>query len=252
MRRGNFPDIDPANNDTLAGSIRFVFKKMLQDVNGTLPAEIISYNRKTNRAQVKILIAIVGTDGTVQPRPQIASIPVLILGGGNVMLSFALKPGNLGWVIANDRDISLFLQTYTQAPPNTPRLSNFADALFVPDQMRNYVINDSDTDNAVFSTTDGLTRIVVGDELIQLIVTSQTTSTDISEIDITPSRVNFSCTDGTESSGIEITPAGMTFTGAIGGIELDGTLDASGAPGGTLHVHGAITASGSITPDIPP
>ena len=72
----NNPSIDPANNGSLAGTIQFAFSKMMQQVNGMLPASVLSYDRETNRAQVQLLIDIVGTDGTQYPRPQLASVPV--------------------------------------------------------------------------------------------------------------------------------------------------------------------------------
>lgn len=160
--RNNNPSIDPADNNSLAGSMRFAFSKMLQQINGMLPAKVIAYDRTTNRVQVQLLIAMVTTDGSKVSRPQIASIPVLVLGGGDCMLSFPLKENDLGWVLANDRDISLFLQSYIEAPPNTQRIKNFSDGLFIPDIMTNYTIDPEDTDNAVFSTVDGTIRIAIG------------------------------------------------------------------------------------------
>ena len=110
----NNPSIDPADNDSLVGSITFAFKKLLQQVNGMLPAQVIAYDRTTNRVQVQILITILTTDGSQVPRPQVASLPVLIMGGGGFTISFPIKEGDFGWVLANDRDISLFLQNYSQ------------------------------------------------------------------------------------------------------------------------------------------
>lgn len=236
----NQPDIDPANNDSLAGTIRFAFKKMFQDVNGMLPAQVIRYDRKNNRVQVQILISIVGTDGTIQPRPQIASIPVLVLGGGGVMLNFSLNPGDLGWVAANDRDISLFLQTYTLAQPNTPRMANFADALFIPDVMRSYVINPEDEDSALLSTVDGNMRVAVNSDGVK-VTTIDPLHNKRSVITVTPAGVTV------QSDAITIEPY-LTLTPVV----TWGGLLISELPAGTLHVHGNITASGLITPGTPP
>jgi len=159
---GNPPDIDPANNDSLAGTIQFAFYKMLQSVNGMLPAQVIQYDRETNRVQVQLLIAVVTTNGAQISRPQIASLPVLVLGGGGFMMSFNLNPGDLGWVMANDRDISLFLQTYQETAPNTARVKNFADGLFIPDVMKGYTIAEEDSGNAILQSTDGTVKISLG------------------------------------------------------------------------------------------
>lgn len=162
MNTGNNPDIDPANNESLAGTLQFAFYKLLQGVNGMLPAQVIAYDRTKNRVQVQLLIAVVGTDGSQISRPQLASIPVLLLGGGNFFLSFNLNVGDLGWVIANDRDISLFLQTYSEAAPNTGRIKNFSDGVFIPSVMTGYTIASEDNANAVLQSLDGTVKISLG------------------------------------------------------------------------------------------
>lgn len=129
------PSFDPANRGDLAGTIRFVLTKFLQGLDDMLPAKVISYDRVTNRAQVQPLIAIVTTGDTQVQRAQVASIPVLQLGGGGFVISCPLNAGDLGWIKANDSDISLFLQFLQNSPPNTARLHSFEDGLFIPDTM---------------------------------------------------------------------------------------------------------------------
>ena len=168
----NNPSIDPANNDTLAGSIRFAFGKLIQDINGMLPAQVIEYDRTANRVQVQLLISLITTDGSSIPRPQLASLPVLILGGGGYILSYPINTGDLGWVIANDRDISNFLQTYSQSTPNTYRISQFSDGLFIPDAMRGYTISSDDSAKVVLQTLDGTSKISLGTSNITITTTS--------------------------------------------------------------------------------
>jgi Phage protein Gp138 N-terminal domain len=168
MISGNPPDIDPANNDTLAGSMRFAFFKLLQGVNGVLPAQVLTVSDDRTRVTVQPLIAVVSTTGAQIQRPRIENVPVATWGGGDLFLSFPLVPGNLGWIIANDRDISLFLQTYNATAPNTGRIKNFADAVFVPDIMTGYTINSDDVNNAVLSNKDGSIRISIGANGVQV------------------------------------------------------------------------------------
>lgn len=163
------PSINPADNGTLAGAVTFSFQKMLQNVNGMLPAKVISYDRTTNRVQVQLSINIVGTDGSVYPRPQLASIPVFVFGGGGFRLSFPLKSGNLGWVIANDRDISNFLKSYSQTSPNTARVKNFSDGVFFPDVMTGLnTIDSGDSNNAVLQNNSGTVTISISDEVVTI------------------------------------------------------------------------------------
>jgi len=217
----NTPDIDPANNGSLAGSMKFAFQKMMQNTNGMLPAKVIAFDRTTNRVQVQLLISILTTSGATVPRQQLASLPVLILGGGGYMLNFNLVEGDLGWVAASDRDISLFLQSYSEAAPNTARMFSFSDGLFIPDVMKGYTISGGDADNAVLQNLSGTVKIA-----------------------LTPSGVQIT------SPTVTLVNGAMTVTGVFtaGGLTLTG---GAGDIVGNLHVVGAITATGSITPFVP-
>src|SRR5579871_3597939 len=97
------PDIDPVNNDSLAGLIAHSFKKQIQNVNKMLPAQVIAYQPASGNVaanvQVQPLIMIVDTAGNQTARAQIANVPVVQIGGGGFILNFPLKTGDLGWII---------------------------------------------------------------------------------------------------------------------------------------------------------
>lgn len=216
---GNILSLDPAINDTLAGTIAFSFKKMMQNTDGMLPAQIVSYDRATNRATVTILIARLTTNGSLVSRSMVASVPVLLLGGGGYMISFPLTAGNFGWIIANDRDISNFLADYEESAPATLRIKSFNDGLFIPDAMTGYTINPVDADNAVIQSLDGTIKIA-----------------------LTPLGVVI-------TGGVTVT-GGISASGGSGSypVQLSGNILLTG----NLAVSGNITAGGTITPDTPP
>lgn len=166
----NPPSIDPANEDNLPGLFRHVFNKLMQGVDGMLPARIVAVNddRNNPRVTVQPLIAIVTTGNEQIARAQIASLPVFQFGAGGYMLSFPLNPGDLGWILASDRDVSIFLQSYNESRPQTFRRQNFADSLFIPDAMRNYTINTEDADNPVFQKADGSVRLALWSEFAKI------------------------------------------------------------------------------------
>lgn len=168
MSINNNPSINPADNGSLAGTLQFVYKKLAQGTDGMLPAKVINYDRDSNRVSVQLLINLITTDGSQVPRPQLASIPVLLLGGGDYFISFPIDTGNLGWVMANDRDISLFLQSYAQSPPNTNRIKSFSDAIFIPDIMTGYTINPSDANNMVIQNNAGTVKISLSSTQINI------------------------------------------------------------------------------------
>lgn len=156
------PSISPASIGTLPGVVRLVLEKFKQGLDDCLPARVISYDRATNQARVQPLIMIVSTSGEEIDRAQVAEIPVFQIGAGGFLLSFPINEGDLGWIKANDRDISIFKQSMDNSPPNTQRKHSFEDAFFIPDSMMRDVVIDPDDANAVvLQSQDGSIKIAL-------------------------------------------------------------------------------------------
>lgn len=169
MVNSTTPSRNTAGDDTLKGVISLALTKFLQNTDDMLPARVVAYDRETNRASVQPLISMVNTANEIVPRAQIASIPVAQFGAGNFVLSFPVNPGDLGWIKASDRDISLFLQSLVESPPNTARKHNFSDAVLIPDTMfRGVTINAEDSANAVLQTLDGTVRIAIWADKVKI------------------------------------------------------------------------------------
>jgi len=165
----NTPSLDPADNDTLAGAFNLVLKKMMQNFHVALPAKVVSAQRTPiPRVQVQPLINVLTTGNNQIPRQIIGSIPIVQIGGGGVLISFNVKPGDQGLLIACDRDISNYLQSNTQAQANTFRTHDFADSFFIPYVIASYVINEEDVENAVMQTTDGSLRLAFDGDRIKI------------------------------------------------------------------------------------
>jgi len=211
------PSRDPADDGSLAGTLRNVMKKMTQGTDGMLPATVIAFDRASNRATVKPVVMMVGTDGGTLGRAQIASVPVFQIGAGGFMLNFNLKGGDLGWIIANDRDTSLFLQGGTEQPPNTKRMKSFEDGVFFPDALRNFVINAEDQENAVFQTLDGTVRVALWAD----------------QVKVTAPKVLIETPDAT----IDATLTTMTGNAIINGnLQVDGNATVTGTVHGVTDV----------------
>ena len=152
--------ISPAAMGDLLGTVGFILTKQLQRTDDMLPAMVLAYDRSTNQASVQPLIAIVTTDNIQVQRSLVPSIPVMQTGGGGFVFSWPIKPGDLGWIKANDSDISLFKQSFANSPPNTARLHSFEDAVFIPDSMmRAVTIDPDDADAVVLQSLDGSVKI---------------------------------------------------------------------------------------------
>lgn len=161
MSEGNLPSKDPADGGSLAGVLRSTYRKMMQGVDSMLPAKVLAYDRENNVATVQPLIALLTTDGSRVPRAQVARVPVLAMGGGGFVINFPLKAGDLGWIEASDRDISLYMQSFNESQPNTLRMHSFEDGRFIPDMMKAFDVADVGGDAMVIQSADGAVRIEI-------------------------------------------------------------------------------------------
>lgn len=238
------PSMNPSNRFDLAGTFRLLFTKWLQGVDDMLPAKVIAYDRETNRAQVQPLIVVVTTDNKIVPRVPIASVPVLQLGGGGFVMSFPIKTGDLGWIKANDRDVSLFFQSLAESAPNTARKHSFEDCIFIPDTMfKDVVIDGEDADNLVIQTLAGDVKISLSEDSIKIIA---------------PAAVIVECDTATvtAASTAQVTSPEITLTASTS-VTLDtpetiitGNLVAGAGGGSTAVFNGSFTATGEIKTDL--
>lgn len=185
------PSRDPANDDSLLGFARQILDKFLQGVDDMLPARVVKYDRATNRAVVVPMVKLLTTDNRQITRAQFASVPVLQLGGGGFVLSTNLKAGDLGWLKANDRDISLVLQAYRDNAPNTLRKHSFADAVFIPDAMRGITTSAGESDNFTLQSLDGSVRVSLGAASVNIVAPGASIKLSAAGVEMTgPVKIN--------------------------------------------------------------
>lgn len=156
----------PENYSDLGDVLATVMGVLSRQIENMLPCRVISYDRAANTAIVQPLMRVILTGGE-QPRAQIGPIPVFAAGGGNYVFNFPLKAGDLGWMLANDRDISAFVESLDESAPATFRTHSFNDAVLFPDPIRNFDTTGQDG-SVVLQSMDGAQRIAMGDNQITL------------------------------------------------------------------------------------
>jgi len=147
------------------------------DTRKLIPAQVAQFDRTKNMATVQPMVMLVDVSDNTRMRKAVANIPVISLGGGGFHISFPLKEGDLGWILASDRDISQFIKSLKAAPPNTFRKHTFSDGWFIPDVFRQYTINSADSAAMVIQTTDGATRISIGQGTVNITAPTSVTVT---------------------------------------------------------------------------
>lgn len=224
-----------------AGLMATALRKFQIDDENSIPAIVIDFDRNSNLITVKPLIMWVDMNDIGHSRHTIADLNCLSLGGGGFHISFPIKEGDLGWVIAADRDISLFKQSLKESMPNTFRVHSFADGLFIPDVFRKYVINGEDSGAMVLQSTDGATRISIRDDNIKItapsnVVVDTPTTTFTGDVIIDKS---LTVTQQTAVNGGFTAAAGqacdLPTETTVNGKQVDG------------HIHGAVVRGGDNT-----
>lgn len=158
------PSRNPANESTLAGVVQLAVRKAMQSFDVMMPVEVVSYDRATNRAVVKHSIQMKGSNGENVDRAPVASIRVYQFGNGAFNVSLPIKPGDKGWLMAADRDLSLYQQDLNKTDaPNTQRMHSFQDGLFMPDAMANGDAPAGQGDRVVIGSNGGGTYFAFDD-----------------------------------------------------------------------------------------
>lgn len=193
------PLFDFANKGTLTGVFEHVLNKVMQNkIDHMLPCQVVSGNRM--RVTVQPLIKVVGVDGSFTNRSPQANLPVFTYGAGGFLISVPIVPGSIGWILASDRDISLYMQNASSSPPNTNRMHSFSDGWFIPDySASNITFSSADDANLIISSLDGTTKITVGPGGINL---SSPVAVNITSPILTHNGVNIGSTH--EHTNVEI------------------------------------------------
>ncbi len=162
----NNPSLRPENNGTLSGALNVVMNKFMQSIDGVMPARVVAYDPGTPAVvQVQPLIKIAGTSGESFSRGQVASVPVCQIGGGGFLLNFSLSAGDIGLLIASDRDISNFMETGQESAPNTFRIKSFSDGFFLPIVLDGYT---PATEGVSLQNYDGSVKISLDSSQINI------------------------------------------------------------------------------------
>ena len=166
----NFSNIDSSQDESLSSTFDFINNKIKQGLNIMLPCQVLAVDRTKNRVKVLPLIALLKTNGETMNRAIIDDIPICNLSAGGFIINFPIKVGDFGYIKSNDRDISLFKQSYKNSKPNTTRKNDFADSIFIPDVINQnlYNINEEDSEALVIQSYDNSTKISMSDGKIIL------------------------------------------------------------------------------------
>lgn len=210
----SIPSYNPADAQSETGLYEFLIDKALQKMEKVAPAKILKYDNKTNRAEVQILNLSITSTGEKLPQKPIPNVPVLMLSGGGFTMSFPMKKGDIGWLVAADRDISIFKQLLDMFTPNTYQKHRYKDSFFIPDKVNGFEISEDEQDAVLITSLDGTTKISLRDG--QARITAPKTIINSAD---TAVNGNLSVS-GTVTAGGDVTGANISLSTHIhGGVQ---------------------------------
>lgn len=226
------PSYNPADASSKEGFFNYYKETLFADLSVCLPAQIVEYDRMTNRAKVQPLIQAVAVGGQSLARPSLSNVPVHTCGGGGYAASFPLQPGDLGWIIVSDADISLFKQSLALSIPNTKRKHQPEDCFFLPDVFSRITVSSEDAGRAVWQTLDGSNKISMGTDDIK--VTTKRWEINASE-SVKFDTPQLSMTGTLNVAGLITATAGMVSNAVITATDF-----IAGALSFISHIHGGV------------
>jgi hypothetical protein len=149
--------------------INNLIERIKKEISVCLPAQVKAYDRAAHKVSIHLGLRNKTKAGTIYEVPVIENVPVVINGGGGYCVNFPLNAGDKGWLLIADKDISGFVNSLAISTPNTFRLHNLADAVFIPDVMKTAQINEADAGRAVFQTLDGSVKVSLGQDNIKVL-----------------------------------------------------------------------------------
>lgn len=248
------PNIDTANDGSLPGILRAWLQSFIREnLDDMLPSRVVSYDDASNRAVIKPLIMLKTTEGEKITRAQIPNIPVFRFGGGGFFIRFPIKPGDFGWLKANDRDVSLMFQRGgLEDWPNTNRLHSFSDAMFFPDTLKDWAIDGANADAMVIQSLNGSVCVALHDGKI-------TMKAPRLEVDIpkTEWKGDIRTNGNTTTTGVITGQGGLAISGDNGGgvsatfagsiKHISGTITSLGRKIDGSHTHSGVQPGGGTT-----
>lgn len=108
-----------------------LLKRDRDNLNTSLPGEIVSFDPATQTATIKVL-AQRNLNGQAVDYPELKQVPVHLPRGGGYVHTFPIKPGDGGQLHFQSRDITSWSSDGTPSPGANDRNHSLADAVFVP------------------------------------------------------------------------------------------------------------------------
>lgn len=244
----SIPSINPADVKDIAGLLNFFEKTIFLHLEKITPAQIISYDRNSNRASVQILNYSITSDGQKITRKPEYDIPVTVLGAGGFAFGFPVKEGDIGFLIAADSDISVFKKLLQLFAPAVYQRHKYKNSVFMPLIINGFTIAEDDAEAVLLASLDGETKISLKEGSAVITAENTIINSALAQINTSSAEINADTAVITAESTINGNLAvngNITSTGAVTGASIIDNSGASGTFANQVTAENGIIKSGS-------
>lgn len=158
-----FNDLTSRFYPNLHSNINSVLEHLKAKLEVCIPAIVDSIDREKSMVTVLLAPKMIFPNGDMEERGYV-EVPILVSSGGGFMINFPIKEGDVGWVIAGDRDTTGYREDNSK-PYDLLSLGShsYSFGFFIPDVFSNvdktFKLTEEDTDKLVIQTLNGNTKI---------------------------------------------------------------------------------------------
>jgi hypothetical protein len=220
-----------------------IFNNFSMQFECMLPAIVQKYDRQKNIVSIQCAISHTTVTGEVIDRV-LMQVPCFNPAGSSVGINFPLQKGDTGWVIACDRDTSLFMKELKKSQANTSIFHKFHFGFFIPDKIKGFQIGSEDEGALVIQTLDGTSKISIKG--------GQITVTSTNNVNVNAVNVDLQATNVNLTASNTVCTTNATFNGNI---TVNGTITSTtdfivGDVSLMTHAHTSSVAGSPTSPPI--
>lgn len=168
QKEASFSSLEERFYPEFSSSLSTILDVFKAQMEVCIPAIVIDVDREKNIVKVEYAPNIKLSTGEDIKRGVI-EVPILVASGGGFMVNFPISKGDVGWVIAGDRDTTNYREDNSkQYNLFSLETHQYNFGFFVPDvfsaENKTFKLTEDDKGKFVIQTLDGLTKIRMSDD----------------------------------------------------------------------------------------
>ena len=151
--------------DSLMGVWEQMLKAQAMAMNTAIPGEVVKYDAATGKAEVRALISLKYSDGTIVKPPVISNVPIIMPRTQGASLTMPIAAGDPVLIVFAQWSIDRWLSEGGEVEAGDARTHAMSDAFAIPGA---YSFKDGPTGEIGTVLKDGSTKVKIDDEKVAI------------------------------------------------------------------------------------